>query len=116
MSEARDAIPASPPARRSERGRRRRPRPDAAAKAAAPERGPGRPDGPPTTGTGPSTPPPRRQPPPPATPEDDEGRGESPGVEDLAWAGITVAAEAATLGVRLLSRAVDAVRKPPDPR
>ena len=36
------------------------------------------------------------------------------GVEDLAWAGIAVAAEAATLGVRLLSRAVEAVRKPSD--
>jgi hypothetical protein len=36
------------------------------------------------------------------------------GVEDLAWAGIAVAAEAATLGVRLLSRAVEAVRKPAD--
>jgi hypothetical protein len=35
-------------------------------------------------------------------------------VEDLAWAGITVAAEAATLGVRLLSRAVEVVRKPAD--
>jgi hypothetical protein len=38
------------------------------------------------------------------------------GVEDLAWAGIAVAAEAATLGVRLLSRAVEAVRKPTDRR
>jgi hypothetical protein len=38
------------------------------------------------------------------------------GVEDLAWAGIAVAAEAATLGVRLLSRAVEAVRKPADRR
>jgi hypothetical protein len=36
------------------------------------------------------------------------------GVEDLAWAGIAVAAEAATLGVRLLSRAMEAVRKPGD--
>jgi hypothetical protein len=40
--------------------------------------------------------------------------GEGPGVEDLAWAGITVAAEAATLGVRLLSRALEAVRGPAD--
>ena len=38
------------------------------------------------------------------------------GIEDLAWAGVAVAAEAATLGVRLLSRAVDAVRKPTDRR
>ncbi len=33
------------------------------------------------------------------------------GLEDLAWAGIAVTAEAATLGVRLLSRAIDAARK-----
>ncbi len=38
------------------------------------------------------------------------------GVEDLAWAGVAVAAEAATLGVRLLSRAVEAVRRPADRR
>jgi hypothetical protein len=42
--------------------------------------------------------------------------GEGPGVEDLAWAGITVAAEAATLGVRLLNRALGAVRRPTEPR
>jgi hypothetical protein len=53
-------------------------------------------------------------PPEPATPP---ARGaEHGGVEDLAWAGIAVAAEAATLGVRLLSRAVEAVRKPPERR
>jgi hypothetical protein len=45
-----------------------------------------------------------------------DARAEHGGVEDLAWAGIAVAAEAATLGVRLLSRAVGAVRKPPDRR
>jgi hypothetical protein len=32
------------------------------------------------------------------------------GLEDLAWAGVAVAAEAATLGVRLASRAVEAMR------
>ncbi|HEY7151858.1 MAG TPA: hypothetical protein VH391_09265 [Solirubrobacterales bacterium] len=48
----------------------------------------------------------------PEAPEADEGAG----VEDLAWAGITVAAEAATLGVRLLSRALEAVRGPSDRR
>lgn len=49
-------------------------------------------------------------PPPPrgATPPDDRQSG---GVEDLAWAGITVAAEAATLGVRLMGRAFEAVRE-----
>ena len=70
---------------------------------------------------------PRRAPPPPAspgpTPPPPPGRDESEppagrggGVEDVAWAGITVAAEAATLGVRLLSRAVEAVRKPTERR
>jgi hypothetical protein len=49
---------------------------------------------------------------PPGAPEGEEG----PRVEDLAWAGITVAAEAATLGVRLLNRAVGAVRRPTDRR
>ncbi len=52
-----------------------------------------------------------------AEPETPPAAGtEHGGVEDLAWAGIAVAAEAATLGVRLLSRAVEAVRKPPDRR
>jgi hypothetical protein len=32
------------------------------------------------------------------------------GLADVAWAGIAVAAEAATIGVRLASRAIDAVR------
>jgi hypothetical protein len=59
----------------------------------------------------------------PKAPRDGEQAGgqeaphaEGPGVEDLAWAGITVAAEAATLGVRLLSRALEAVRGPADRR
>jgi hypothetical protein len=43
-----------------------------------------------------------------------EAEAEHGGIEDLAWAGVAVAAEAATLGVRLLSRAVEAVRKPAD--
>jgi len=33
------------------------------------------------------------------------------GLEELAWAGIAVTAEAATLGVRLMSRALDAARR-----
>jgi hypothetical protein len=32
------------------------------------------------------------------------------GLEDLAWAGVAAAAEAATLGVRLTTRAVEALR------
>ena len=50
---------------------------------------------------------------PEAPPSDEAEHG---GIEDLAWAGVAVAAEAATLGVRLLSRAVEAVRKPADRR
>lgn len=34
----------------------------------------------------------------------------SGGLEDLAWAGVAAAAEAATIGVRLASRAMEAVR------
>jgi hypothetical protein len=61
----------------------------------------------------PSTRPPAPSPAP--EPETPPATGtEHGGVEDLAWAGVAVAAEAATLGVRLLSRAVEAVRKPAD--
>jgi hypothetical protein len=45
-----------------------------------------------------------------------EARAGGGSVEDLAWTGIAVAAEAATLGVRLLTRAVDAVHRPADRR
>jgi hypothetical protein len=33
------------------------------------------------------------------------------GVEDLAWAGVAVAAQAATAGIRFTSRALEAARK-----
>ena len=36
------------------------------------------------------------------------------GLGDIAWAGIAVAAEAATIGVRLASRAIEAVRGNPE--
>lgn len=36
------------------------------------------------------------------------------GLADVAWAGIAVAAEAATIGVRLASRAIEAVRGNPE--
>jgi hypothetical protein len=36
--------------------------------------------------------------------------GQTGGIEDLAWAGIAAAAEAATIGVRLASRAMEAVK------
>jgi hypothetical protein len=48
--------------------------------------------------------------PPPETESSDPGSGRG-SVEEVAWAGITVAAEAATLGVRLVSRALEAVRE-----
>ena len=47
--------------------------------------------------------------PPRAKPEEQEGEGA--GLEELAWAGIAVTAEAATLGVRLVTRALDAARR-----
>lgn len=49
----------------------------------------------------------------PETETEDGGHG---GIEDLAWAGIAAAAEAATLGVRLASRAMGAVRDSVDRR
>ena len=39
--------------------------------------------------------------------EDEAGAG----LDDLAWAGVTIAAEAATAGVRLLNRALEAARE-----
>lgn len=71
----------------------------------------------------PPPPPPRptaAPPPPPPPPEERPERETAPpagpgqrigGVEDLAWAGIAVAAQAATVGVKAASRAMDAVRK-----
>jgi hypothetical protein len=52
-----------------------------------------------------STPPPEPEPAEPPEP-DEQGHG----VEELAWAGLAAAAEAATLGVRLANRAMEAVR------
>jgi hypothetical protein len=52
-------------------------------------------------------------PPPPPRPADPErpiADQQPGGLADVAWAGIAVAAEAATLGVRLASRAIEAVR------
>ncbi len=71
---------------------------------------------------------PKRQP--AATPKTTPPRGPAPsrppdpdrplaeqtpgGLGDIAWAGIAVAAEAATIGVRLASRAIEAVRGNPE--
>jgi predicted flap endonuclease-1-like 5' DNA nuclease len=63
----------------------------------------------------PSTPPPRQDPPPQPASEQPRATGVGPaGLEDLAWAGIAVTAEAATLGVRLVGRAFDAARRAAD--
>jgi hypothetical protein len=79
--------------------------------AAGPSRGDRRPSPTPRRSTAP--PPPGEAP--AGAPRDEPAPApERGGVEDLAWAGIAVAAEAATLGVRLLSRAMGAVRKPAD--
>jgi outer membrane biosynthesis protein TonB len=52
---------------------------------------------------------------PKAAPERDPARQEAGGgIEDLAWAGVAAAAEAATLGVRLASRAIEALRGNPE--
>jgi len=76
-------------------GRSAEPRSSAAPKAPPPP--------PPTREQAPRGPAPQAE-----APESDSGRGS---VEEVAWAGITVAAEAATLGVRLVSRALEAVRE-----
>ena len=66
----------------------------------------------------PAPPPPPPEPPPapkarPAPAPDPERIGS---VEDLAWAGIAVAAQAATVGVKFASRAIEAARKSADRR
>ncbi len=67
----------------------------------------------------PPPPPPPPEPPPGAEREEPvvTGPGEGPrisNVEDLAWAGVAVAAQAATVGVRFASRALEAARKSVD--
>ncbi len=41
---------------------------------------------------------------------EEEPAKEGGGLEDIAWAGVAAAAEAATIGVRLASRAIEALR------
>jgi hypothetical protein len=53
-----------------------------------------------------ASPPPAREPAAERDPEAPDGGG----LEDIAWAGVAAAAEAATLGVRLASRAIEALR------
>jgi hypothetical protein len=67
----------------------------------------------PTTSRPPARPPSPRAAAPPSASREAQGPGTGgSGIQDVAWAGITVAAEAATLGVRLLGRAVEAARRP----
>jgi hypothetical protein len=54
---------------------------------------------------------PERPRPEPRAPEPEGAPADRPGgLEDVAWAGVAVAAEAATIGVRLASRAIEALR------
>lgn len=59
---------------------------------------------------------PRTDAPPPPPPEHQRPAAQQQpgGLADVAWAGIAVAAEAATIGVRLASRAIEAVRGNPE--
>jgi hypothetical protein len=86
------------------RASRKTAKPSAAAKS--------RPKPPPPRRPEPGPGPPRAAATPPSgAPPTEPEEGSSRGIEDVAWAGITVAAEAATLGVRLVSRALEAVRE-----
>ena len=76
---------------------RAKPKPKAAPKRAAPKK-----------------PPPEPAPPRPAEPSRPIADQTPGGIGDIAWAGIAVAAEAATIGVRLASRAIEAVRGNPE--
>jgi len=64
-----------------------------------------------------ASPPPRRPAPGDATGEPPgAGAPASGGIEDVAWAGVAAAAEAATIGVRLATRALEAMRDAVDRR
>jgi hypothetical protein len=104
-----DARPGTRSPRRASSGKAK---PKAAAKtkaAAAKAKAPAKPKAAPKppTAARPADPPP---PPRPADPERPLTEQQPGGLADVAWAGIAVAAEAATLGVRLASRAIEAVR------
>jgi hypothetical protein len=60
-------------------------------------------------------PPPRRERPAPEQP-DEAASSAGGGLEDIAWAGVAAAAEAATIGVRLANRALGAMRGAVDRR
>lgn len=54
--------------------------------------------------------------PPPGEPEAPPAGESGGGIEDVAWAGVAAAAEAATIGVRLATRALEAMRDAVDRR
>jgi hypothetical protein len=83
------------PRRDAARAKRDEPKPKAPPKPRA-KREPERPKSAPKT-------------PPEAGPAEEPARQGS-GLEDIAWAGVAAAAEAATIGVRLASRAIEALR------
>jgi hypothetical protein len=101
-----------PGARSPRRGR------EASARGAREEPAPARGRAP---GAGPRAP--GRRPEAEAKPPPPEAPGEGPaaepagaGIEDVAWAGVAAAAEAATIGVRLATRALEAMRDAVDRR
>ena len=107
-------LPSSRPGTRSPRRSKGDAAPEQRAKAKPPEErkgkatsaasAPGPEQPPPRPRAGDPRPSDRREPEPPA----DDGQT---GIEDLAWAGVAAAAEAATLGVRLATRALETVRR-----
>jgi hypothetical protein len=60
--------------------------------------------------------PPPHEPPPAPEPARQAEPEEGGGIEEVAWAGVAAAAEAATIGVRLATRALEAVRDAVDRR
>jgi hypothetical protein len=60
--------------------------------------------------------PPPHEPPPAPEPAPQAEPDEGGGIEEVAWAGVAAAAEAATIGVRLATRALEAVRDAVDRR
>jgi hypothetical protein len=100
-----DTRPGTRSPRRQSGGGGSAPKGKPAAAKAQPERTPPKSAPKPAPAARSAPPPPRPEPAAPT--QRGEGGG---GIEDLAWAGVAAAAEAATLGVRLASRAFDALR------
>ena len=78
--------------------------------------GPERPAEPPPAPAPEQAAPPPHEPPPAPEPAPQAAPDEGGGIEEVAWAGVAAAAEAATIGVRLATRALEAVRDAVDRR